>query len=582
MTKVAIRRALISVYDKTGLADLASGLHAAGVEIVSTGSTAAVISASGVPVTQVEELTGFPEGLDGRVKTLHPAVHAGLLADLAKPAHRIQLSDLGIAPFQLLVSNLYPFEAAVAAGAPPEECIEQIDIGGPAMVRAAAKNHQHVAVITDPLMYGAVLEAAEGGGFTLDQRRRFAARAYAHTAAYDCAVASWFASVYAPDDTARETGWPDVTGAVWTRRDVLRYGENPHQRAALYLRGGPAAAPGGTAGGTGITAGKHTGITAGKQLHGITAGKQLHGKAMSYNNYVDAAAAWRAAFDFTQPCVAIIKHSNPCGIAVGADLAEAHRKAHACDPVSAFGGVIAANGQVTADLARQIADIFTEVVIATGFDPDALDVLTAKKNLRLLACPPPADAAQGGGEGGGEGGQGGGDAGRASAPGPGPADTGSAVAAVEWRQVDGGVLLQTPDLIDAAGDDPAHWALKAGPPASAEVLADLAFAWRACRAVKSNAILLASGGATVGVGMGQVNRVDAARLAVTRAGERASGAVAASDAYFPFPDGLQVLTEAGVAAIVEPGGSVRDELAVAAAEEAGVTLYFTGVRHFFH
>ena len=558
MTRVAIRRALISVYDKTGLADLASGLHAAGVEIVSTGSTAAVISASGVPVTQVEELTGFPECLDGRVKTLHPAVHAGLLADLAKPAHRSQLSDLDIAPFQLLVSNLYPFEAAVAGGAPPEECIEQIDIGGPAMVRAAAKNHQHVAVITNPLMYGAVLEAAAGGGFTLEQRRRFAARAYAHTAAYDCAVASWFASDYAPDETAQETGWPDVTGAVWTRRDVLRYGENPHQRAALYLRGAASAGPGGV---TGITAGTQPhGITAGKQLHGITAGKQLHGKAMSYNNYVDAAAAWRAAFDFVPPCVAIIKHSNPCGIAVGADLAEAHRKAHACDPVSAFGGVIAANGPVTADLARQIADIFTEVVIAPGFDPDALDVLTAKKNLRLLACPPPADAAQGGRGG----------------------DAGSAAATAEWRQVDGGVLLQTLDLIDAAGDDPTHWMLKAGPPASADILADLAFAWRACRAVKSNAILLASGGATVGVGMGQVNRVDAARLAVTRAGERANGAVAASDAYFPFPDGLQVLTEAGVAAIVEPGGSVRDELAVAAAEKAGVTLYFTGVRHFFH
>jgi phosphoribosylaminoimidazolecarboxamide formyltransferase / IMP cyclohydrolase len=563
VTRVAIRRALISVDDKTGLTDLAGGLNAAGVEIVSTGSTAAVISASGVPVTQVGELTGFPEGLDGRVKTLHPAVHAGLLADLAKPAHRSQLRDLGIAPFQLLVSNLYPFEAAVASGAPPEECIEQIDVGGPAMVRAAAKNHQHVAVITDPLMYGAVLEAAAGGGFTLEQRRRFAARAYAHTAAYDCAVASWFASVYAPDDTARETGWPDVTGAVWTRRDVLRYGENPHQRAALYLRGGPATARGGTAG--------VTGITAGKQLHGITAGKQLHGKAMSYNNYVDAAAAWRAAFDFTEPCVAIIKHSNPCGIAVAADLAEAHRKAHACDPVSAFGGVIAANGQVTADLARQIADIFTEVVIAPGFDADALDVLMAKKNVRLLACPPPAGIAQDRGEGG-----------RASAPGTGPAATRTTAAAAEWRQVDGGMLLQTPDGIDAAGDDPAHWALKAGPAASADVLADLAFAWRACRAVKSNAILLASGGATVGVGMGQVNRVDAARLAVTRAGQRASGAVAASDAYFPFPDGLQVLTEAGVAAIVEPGGSVRDELAVAAAEEAGVTLYFTGVRHFFH
>jgi phosphoribosylaminoimidazolecarboxamide formyltransferase / IMP cyclohydrolase len=529
VTTVAIKRALISVYDKAGLADLARGLHAAGVEIVSTGSTAAAVSAAGVPVTPVEELTGFPECLDGRVKTLHPAVHAGLLADLAQPAHQAQLSELGIAPFELLVSNLYPFEAAVASGAAPEECVEQIDIGGPAMVRAAAKNHSRVTVITDPQTYEAVLEAVAAGGFTLEQRRRYAARAYARTAAYDCAVASWFASAYAPDETARETGWPDVTGAVWTRRDVLRYGENPHQRAALYQGSG-----------AGPDSGPGTGA-------GITAATQLHGKAMSYNNYVDAAAAWRDAFDFTEPCVAIIKHSNPCGIAIGADLAEAHRKANACDPDSAFGGVIAVNGVVTAGLARQIADIFTEVVIAPGFDPDALDLLAARKNLRLLACPPPS-----------------------AARGP------------EWRQIDGGVLLQTPDLVDAAGDDPEHWVLKAGPPASGGALADLAFAWRACRAVKSNAILLASGGATVGVGMGQVNRVDAARLAVTRAGERARGAVAASDAYFPFPDGLQVLTEAGVAAIVEPGGSIRDELAIEAAVKAGVTLYFTGVRHFFH
>jgi phosphoribosylaminoimidazolecarboxamide formyltransferase/IMP cyclohydrolase len=551
VTRVAIRRALISVYDKTGLADLALGLHAAGVEIVSTGSTAAVVTEAGVPVTRVEDVTGFPECLDGRVKTLHPAVHAGLLADLSRPAHRAQLSDLGIAPFELLVSNLYPFEAAVAGGAPPQECVEQIDIGGPAMVRAAAKNHQHVAVITDPLMYGAVLEAAEAGGFTLEARRRFAARAYAHTAAYDCGVASWFASAYAPDETARETGWPDVTGAVWTRRDVLRYGENPHQRGALYVRGGPVAPQGG-----GAVARPGGGA-------GITAGTQLHGKAMSYNNYVDAAAAWRAAFDFAEPCVAIIKHSNPCGIAVGADLADAHRKAHACDPVSAFGGVIAANRLVTADLAAQIADVFTEVVIAPGFDPGALDVLTTKKNLRLLACPPPVTAGAGSAEAG-------------------PVAAGVAAADAEWRQIDGGLLLQTPDLLDAPGDDPVHWALKAGPPASDAVLADLAFAWRACRAVKSNAILLASGGATVGVGMGQVNRVDSARLAVARAGQRASGAVAASDAYFPFPDGLEVLAEAGVTAIVEPGGSVRDELVVAAAAEAGITLYFTGVRHFFH
>jgi phosphoribosylaminoimidazolecarboxamide formyltransferase / IMP cyclohydrolase len=416
VTKVAIRRALISVYDKRGLTDLARGLDAAGVEIVSTGSTAAAVAAAGVPVTRVEDLTAFPECLDGRVKTLHPAVHAGLLADVSRPAHRTQLADLGIAPFELLVSNLYPFEAAVAAGAAAAECVEQIDIGGPAMVRAAAKNHANVAVITDPPMYGAVLEAVAGGGFTLEQRRRFAARAYAHTAAYDCAVASWFASAYAPDEVARETGWPDVTGAVWTRRDALRYGENPHQRAALYVRAGAAAPAGGA-------------VTPAGGGAGITAGTQLHGKAMSYNNYVDAAAAWRAAFDFAEPCVAIIKHSNPCGIAVGTDLAEAHRKAHACDPVSAFGGVIAANRLVTADLAAQIADVFTEVVIAPGFDPAALDVLTRRKNLRLLACPPPATAGAGppagpGPRNGADAGTGQGGLGGGSGP-PGPAAAGA-------------------------------------------------------------------------------------------------------------------------------------------------------------
>ena len=546
MTRVAIRRALISVYDKTGLTDLARSLHGAGVEIVSTGSTADTISATGVPVTRVEDVTGFPEALDGRVKTLHPAVHAGLLADLGKPAHQARLDELGIAPFQLLVSNLYPFEAAVSSGAPPAECVEQIDIGGPAMVRAAAKNHQHVAVITDPSRYGDVEAAVTGGGFTLEQRRRLAASAYAHTAAYDCAVASWFASSYAPDETAEETGWPDVTAALWTRREVLRYGENPHQRAALYVRG--SAGEGSAGQGSAGQGGAGQGGANGGAPAGIAGATQLHGKAMSYNNYVDAAAAWRAAFDFVQPCVAIIKHSNPCGIALGTDLAKAHRKANACDPESAFGGVIAANGVVTAEMAAQVKDIFTEIVIAPGFEDPALDILSGSKNLRLLTCPPPV--------------------------------RGSHVP--EWRQVDGGLLLQTPDEIDAPGDDPAGWELKTGQPASADVLADLAFAWRAIRSVKSNAILLASGQATVGVGMGQVNRVDAARLAVFRAGERAAGSVAASDAYFPFPDGLEVLTAAGIRAVVQPGGSIRDQLSIEAAEQAGIAMYVTGVRHFFH
>jgi phosphoribosylaminoimidazolecarboxamide formyltransferase/IMP cyclohydrolase len=540
VTRIVIKRALISVYDKAGLAELASGLHEAGVEIVSTGSTAARISAAGVPVMPVEKLTGFPECLDGRVKTLHPRVHAGLLADIANPGHEAQLTELGIEPFQLLISNLYPFEATVASGASPAECVEQIDIGGPAMVRAAAKNHGSVAVITDPARYPDVLAALADGGFTLEQRQALAAEAFAHTAAYDLAVASWFASAYAPDETARDGGWPKVAGVLWRRADVLRYGENPHQRAALYLSAERA--------------------DDGSLRHGIASAELLHGKAMSYNNYVDADAARRAAYDFGDPCVAIIKHSNPCGIAVGTDLADAHAKANACDPSSAFGGVIACNGPVTAALARQIAEIFTEVVVAPGFDPEALDILSGAKNVRLLKCAAPAAAAT-------------------------PSPHGGARPPVppwEWRPVTGGILLQSADRVNEPGDDPANWELKAGPAATADQLADLAFAWKACRSVKSNAILLASGGASVGVGMGQVNRVDSSRLAVMRAGDRAAGSVAASDAYFPFADGFEILAEAGVAAVVEPGGSMRDRLTITAAEEAGIPLYFTGVRHFYH
>jgi phosphoribosylaminoimidazolecarboxamide formyltransferase / IMP cyclohydrolase len=520
LTRVAIKRALVSVWDKAGLTELAHGLADAGVEIVSTGSTADAIASAGLPVTRVEELTGFPECLDGRVKTLHPRVHAGLLANVSNESHLSQIAELNIEPFQLLISNLYPFSATVCSGASEAECVELIDIGGPAMVRAAAKNHGSVAVITDPGRYPDVLSALREGGFTLEQRKRLAAQAYAHTAAYDVAVASWFASAYAPDEVATQSGWPDVTGAVWRRQDVLRYGENPHQRAALYA--GPAAT-------------------------GVASAELLHGKAMSYNNYVDADAARRAAYDFDVPCVAIIKHTNPCGIAIGDSLSEAHAKAHACDPVSAFGGVIAANGPIDEQTAAQIADIFTEVVIAPDFDAAALEILTRKKNIRLLKCAPPAD-----------------------------------VPAGELRPVSGGMLVQTADMIDAGGDDPSTWELRAGSPAADAQMLDLAFAWRACRAVKSNAILLASGGATVGIGMGQVNRVDSSRLAVTRAGDRARGSVAASDAFFPFPDGLQILAEAGVQAIVEPGGSVRDDAVIEAAQAAAVTLYFTGVRHFYH
>ena len=526
MTRIPIRRALISVYDKTGLADLARGLHDHGAEIVSTGTTAKAIEAAGVPVTRVEDLTGFPECLDGRVKTLHPKVHAGLLADMANPGHEAQLRDLDIAPFQLLVSNLYPFEQTVASGASPAETIEQIDIGGPAMVRAAAKNHGSVAVVTSPGQYPEALKALAEGGFTETERRRLAGAAYAHTAAYDAAVASWFAASYAPDETAERTGWPDVTAAVWTRAEVLRYGENPHQQAALY---------------------KSSSRTAAADS-GIANAEVLHGKAMSYNNYVDADAARRAAYDFGEPCVAIIKHSNPCGIAIGADIADAYAKALACDPLSAYGGVVAANGAVTGAMAARMTESSADVVVAPDYDAEALEIITGRwKNVRLLRCEPPARSEK-----------------------------------WEWRQVSGGMLLQSVDSIDAAGDEPEHWELKAGAPADAATLADLAFAWRACRAVKSNAILLASGGASVGVGMGQVNRVDSARLAVARAGNRAAGSVASSDAYFPFPDGFEILAEAGVRAVAEPGGSIRDDSVVAAAQAAGVTLYFTGVRHFYH
>ncbi|WP_042383322.1 bifunctional phosphoribosylaminoimidazolecarboxamide formyltransferase/IMP cyclohydrolase [Streptacidiphilus melanogenes] len=510
-----IRRALVSVYDKTGLEELAQGLHAAGVELVSTGSTAAKIAGAGVPVTPVEELTGFPECLDGRVKTLHPRVHAGILADLRLESHRAQLEELGVAPFDLVVVNLYPFAATVASGATPDECVEQIDIGGPSMVRAAAKNHPSVAVVTSPARYADVLKAVADGGFELAARKRLAGEAFAHTAAYDVAVASWFADGYAPADEER---FPQFLGSTFQRENVLRYGENPHQAAALYVDG------------------------SGK---GIAAAEQLHGKEMSYNNYADTDAAIRAAYDQAEPCVAIIKHANPCGIAIGADVAEAHRKAHECDPVSAFGGVIAVNRPVTVALAEQIAPIFTEVVFAPDYEPGAVEVLAQKKNIRVLRGTP-------------------------------------ALPAVETRAVTGGMLLQQADRIDAAGDDPSTWTLACGEALSEAELAELAFAWRACRAVKSNAILLAKGGASVGVGMGQVNRVDSARLAVQRAGERAQGSFAASDAFFPFPDGLEVLTEAGVKAVVQPGGSVRDDLVVEAAKAAGVTMYLTGTRHFFH
>ncbi|OYN79311.1 bifunctional phosphoribosylaminoimidazolecarboxamide formyltransferase/IMP cyclohydrolase [Mycolicibacterium sphagni] len=519
--KRPIRRALISVYDKSGLIPLAQGLHDAGVAIVSTGSTAKTIADKGIPVTPVEHVTGFPEVLDGRVKTLHPHIHAGLLADTRKPEHLQALEELKIEAFDLVVVNLYPFTETVDSGAAVDECVEQIDIGGPSMVRASAKNHASVAVVVDPLGYDGVLAAVRSGGFTLAERQKLASLAFRHTAEYDVAVASWMGSVLAPEGGEAPAFLPRWFGRTWRRTSQLRYGENPHQQAALYSDDGG--------------------------WPGLAQAEQLHGKEMSYNNFTDADAAWRAAFDHEQICVAIIKHANPCGIAVSSvSVADAHRKAHECDPLSAFGGVIAANAEVTVEMAEFVSEIFTEVIIAPAYEPGAVEILARKKNIRVLvAAEPPTEG-------------------------------------TELRQISGGLLIQERDTLNAPGDDPVNWTLATGTPADAATLADLQFAWRTCRAVKSNAIVVAADGATVGVGMGQVNRVDAARLAVERGGERVRGAVAASDAFFPFPDGLETLTAAGVKAVVHPGGSVRDDLVTEAAAKAGVTLYLTGARHFAH
>ena len=545
--QVPVKRALLSVYDKTNLVELATQLHANGVELISTGSTAATIAAAGIPVTPVEQVTGFPECLEGRVKTLHPKIHAGILADRRKDVHLAQLRELQVAPIDLVVVNLYPFTDTVASGADFDACVEQIDIGGPSMVRAAAKNHPAVAVVVDPARYEQVAQAVSAGGFTLSQRRALAAAAFAHTASYDVAVASWFSQ-----QLETEAALPEFVGATFTRAHALRYGENPHQSAALYTQG---------------------------QAQGIAGAEQLHGKAMSYNNYTDADAAVRAAYDQGEATtVVVVKHANPCGIAVDEDVAKAHAKAHACDPVSAYGGVIATNATVTADMAVQVKPIFTEVIVAPEYEPQALEILSAKKNLRILRLPKPV---RGG---------------------------------YEFKQVTGGLLVQERDNVDAAGDDPTRWQLVAGPSADAETLADLRFAWNAVRSVRSNAVLLAHAGATVGVGMGQVNRVDSCKLAIERANtlgaratgdaaakqansaggadasqilatsapQRAVGSVAASDAFFPFADGLQLLIDAGVKAVVQPGGSIRDAEVIEAAQAAGVTMYFTGTRHFAH
>ena len=507
-----IRRALISVYDKDRLIEIGEALSAAGIEILSTGSTAKNLADAQIAVTEVSEYTGFPEIMGGRVKTLHPRVHGGILADQNNPEHLAAIAELNIAPFDLVIINLYPFAATLASGANFEDCIEQIDIGGPSMLRGAAKNHGSVAVICQTSQYDQLLEAIAAGGFTEAERRQLALEVFRTTAEYDLAIASWLGQTDTED-------LPEWFGHIWRRDNSLRYGENPHQSAAIYS--------GGSA--------------------GIVGAQQLHGKEMSFNNYTDADAAWRAVLDHRDPAVAIMKHANPCGVAVCAlGVAVAYQHAHECDPVSAFGGVVAANRKVDRAMAEPLSKIFTEVIIAPDYDADALEILMQKPSLRILKC-----------------------------------DV-TSINPFELRPISGGVLLQSTDLIDAQGDAPANWTQVSGQQVDTQTMKDLEFAWRSVRSVKSNAILLAKNTSAVGIGMGQVNRVDSARLAVSRAGDRVQGSVAASDAFFPFADGLQILIDAGVSAVVQPGGSVRDEEVIAAAQSAGIAMFFTGTRHFSH
>ena len=507
-----IRRALVSVYDKDRLIEIGKALSSAGIEILSTGSTAKNLADAGIAVTEVSAYTGFPEIMGGRVKTLHPRIHGGILADQNNPEHLAAIAELDIAPFDLVIINLYPFAQTIASGANFEESIEQIDIGGPSMLRGAAKNHGSVAVICQTSQYDQLLEAIKAGGFNEVERRQLALEVFRTTAEYDLAIATWLGK-------SESNQLPDWFGQIFHRENSLRYGENPHQSAAIYS--------GGTA--------------------GIVGAQQLHGKEMSFNNYTDAEAAWRAVLDHRDPAVAIMKHANPCGVAVcELGVAIAYQHAHECDPVSAFGGVVAANRKVDLAMAEPLSKIFTEVLIAPDYDADALELLMKKPSIRILKC-----------------------------------DV-TAINPLELRPVSGGVLLQTTDLVDAAGDTPANWKQVSGGPVDAQTMKDLEFAWRSVRSVKSNAILLAKSTASIGIGMGQVNRVDSARLAVSRAGDRVKGCVAASDAFFPFADGLQILIDAGVSAVVQPGGSVRDEEVIAAAQAAGVAMFFTGTRHFSH
>ncbi|MGH9136458.1 MAG: bifunctional phosphoribosylaminoimidazolecarboxamide formyltransferase/IMP cyclohydrolase [Acidimicrobiales bacterium] len=510
--------ALLSVYDKTGIAGLAEGLHAAGWRLLSSGGTAREIAAGGVAVLDIAELTGVPAILGHRVVTLHPKVHGGILADVTDPGHRADMAEHGIEPIDLVVVNLYPF------GSDPG--IELIDIGGPAMVRAAAKNHDRVAVVVDPADYESVLGEIRGNGAVSAARRRELARkAFAITAAYDGEIARWLATdvgepskkTAATSHRSLDDGLPEELNLSLQRAQSLRYGENPHQQGARYRFAGG------------------TSWWDGAVQHG--------GKELSYLNLYDTEAAWRLVHRFAEPACVIVKHANPCGVAVAADVADAYARAHACDPVSAFGGIIAANRPVTATMAEAISSVLTEVVVAPDFEPGAIDTLTTKKNLRVLTAP---------------------------APSPLPFDI---------RPIDGGALVQQPDPVST---DRSAWRVVTDLEPTAEQWQDLEFAWVVCAAVSSNAIVLAKHRQALGIGAGQQNRVDSARIAAERAGDRIVGGVCASDAFFPFRDGLDAAAAAGVAAVVQPGGSLRDDEVIAAANEHGIAMVFTGERHFRH
>ena len=533
-TPIPIRRALLSVWDKAGLLDLAAALNDTGAELVSTGGTARALREAGHEVTDVARLTGFPEMMDGRVKTLHAAVHGALLARRDSQAHMAALAEHGFAAIDLLVVNLYPFEATLASGASRAECVEMIDIGGPAMIRAASKNHDGVAVVTDPADYDALAEAVRTGGTTPTLRRYLAAKAFATTARYDAAIAGWMSADIAPEAEARDgpSALPERFTLSGRRVQAMRYGENPHQRAALYLTDD--ARP------------------------GAATARIVQGKAMSYNNVADADAAFElvAEFGADHPTVAIVKHANPCGVALGATLAEAHARALACDPVSAFGGIVATNVALDRAAAEAITAVFTEVVIAPGADEEALAVFAGKRNLRLLL----ADGL------------------------PSPAADGLTV-----KPVAGGLLVQSRDAGTLEG---AEMRVVTRRSPSADEMRDLAFAWTVAKHVHSNAIVYAKDGASVGIGAGQMSRLDATRIAARKAEDAAEaagssepltrGSVFASDAFFPFADGLLAGAAAGATAVIQPGGSMRDDEVIAAADEAGLAMVFTGMRHFRH